>query len=149
MSCHFHILLFTVVVNIYLIQKNGDELVTLDVTSNGQLFAKCQATDYHCWGKSLSNYNVLDFFVNTYKADIDAVDHRAAAEFDDGNDDLQCRRGRPRNDLTSIPPCRTTGLRILVSTCQYGVRFSGFTNRTDDLRRVLHCCNLEGTDVNI
>lgn len=42
----------------------------LDLNSTGQLFAKSQVTDYMCREDGLTNYNMLNFFVDTYEEDI-------------------------------------------------------------------------------
>lgn len=72
-------------------------MVNLGLASNGQIFAKCQVTDYCCRGDALSSYNVLDFFVDTYEGDIDQRD-RAAEELGDSEDVTFPRRVRPRNN---------------------------------------------------
>ena len=91
-----------------LLGQSGNDNVTLDVNSMGQIFAKCQVTDYRCRGEHLASYNMLDFFVNTYEEDIQRNNCRQLdAEDDDGDDgsennsdddeDLARKPGRPRN----------------------------------------------------
>lgn len=76
--------------------QGGDDMVTLDLDSSGQIFAKCQVTDYHSCGDALSAYNLLDFFVDTYEADIEPRDRNG----DDENpgDDTYQKVGRPHNE---------------------------------------------------
>ena len=73
--------------------------VTLDVNGNGKLFFKSQVTDYGLRGESLSTSNVMDFLVNTYKADIDKREKAIALAKDDETDVLQCpKRGKPLHE---------------------------------------------------
>jgi hypothetical protein len=80
--------------------------VTLDIDSVGQIFAKCQVTDYICRGEALASYNMLDFFVDTYEADISRAerDQNTGNNDDDDDsegsdmDDLGRKPGRPRHD---------------------------------------------------
>ncbi|TFY81855.1 hypothetical protein EWM64_g2158 [Hericium alpestre] len=45
--------------------EDGNDVVTLDSDSSGHLYTKCQMTDYGLRGDELSDYNVMEFFVNT------------------------------------------------------------------------------------
>lgn len=54
----------------YLWNQDGNDIVMLDLNSTGQLFAKSQVTDYMCREDGLTNYNMLNFFVDTYEEDI-------------------------------------------------------------------------------
>ena len=54
----------------YLWNQHGNDIVMLDLNSTGQLFAKSQVTDYMCREDGLTNYNMLNFFVDTYEEDI-------------------------------------------------------------------------------
>src|SRR6202041_652850 len=70
-------------------------MITLDVSSTGYVFAKCQVTDYHSRREALSDFNVLDFFVNTYEVDVGSG---ASMQNEDGEEsDLGRGPGRPRN----------------------------------------------------
>jgi hypothetical protein len=42
------------------------DIVDLDIRSAGQIFAKSQVADYIHRGTALEDYNILEFFVNTY-----------------------------------------------------------------------------------
>ena len=44
--------------------------MTLDIDSVGQIFTKCQVTDYTSWVEALSSNNMLNFFVDTYEANV-------------------------------------------------------------------------------
>jgi len=75
----------------------------LDVNGNRKLFFKSQVTDYTLRGESLSMSNVMDFFVNTYKADIDKrawqQEKANALAMDNETDVLQCpKRGKPLHE---------------------------------------------------
>ena len=81
--------------------KDGNDMVTLDLNSSGQLFAKSQVTDYMCRGESLANCNMLDFFVDTYEEDIPQKTRRSDNNLDSNdsdNDDGTVTSGRPRHD---------------------------------------------------
>jgi len=79
--------------------------VTLDVNGSGKLFIKSQVNDYALRGEALSTSNVMDFFVNTYEADIDKSSWKQATSTPamDNQVDLmrgprQRRRGRPLHE---------------------------------------------------
>ena len=57
------------------------------------MIVKSQTVDYQCRGTELGGYNLLDFFVDTYEAEITKADHEAEAL------DEEVRRGpgRPRH----------------------------------------------------
>ncbi|KAJ7431258.1 hypothetical protein B0H11DRAFT_2262212 [Mycena galericulata] len=46
--------------------EDGNDVVTLAINSTG-IFAKCQVSDYSARGEELADYNLVDFFVNTYE----------------------------------------------------------------------------------
>ncbi|KAJ6608326.1 hypothetical protein B0H10DRAFT_2303291 [Mycena sp. CBHHK59/15] len=48
--------------------QDRNDMVTLDLDSDGRLFAKCQVTDYRCCRHELTDWNMMDFFVHTYTA---------------------------------------------------------------------------------
>ena len=70
--------------------------MTLDIDSHGRIFAKCQVTDYRCRGDGLSGYNLLQFFVDTYKTDIETRDRKD--DEDDIDRDTHQGPGRSSND---------------------------------------------------
>ena len=70
--------------------------MTLDIDSHGRIFAKCQVTDYRCRGDGLSGYNLLQFFVDTYKTDIETRDRKD--DEDDIDRDTYRGPGCPCND---------------------------------------------------
>ena len=80
--------------------------MTLDISSAGQIFAKCQVTDYLCHGEALSECNMIDFVVDTYEVDILPRDkaeiytkRSEGWEADSDNEDVQvCRPGQPHHD---------------------------------------------------
>ena len=49
-------------------------MITLDVDSSRWIYAKSQMTDYICRGEELEDYNLLDYFTETYEAEIKARD---------------------------------------------------------------------------
>ena len=57
------------------------------------MFVKSQVVDYQCRGAELGAYNLLDFFVDTYEAEITKAD-REAALFDE---ESHRGPGRPRH----------------------------------------------------
>ena len=59
----------------------------------GQLIPKSQVVDYQYRGTELEDYNVLDFFVDTYETEITKADR----ERDLSEDDARRGPGRPRN----------------------------------------------------
>lgn len=71
----------------YLQNQDGNDIVTLDLNSAGQLFAKSQVTDYMCQGDGLANYNMLDFFVDTYEEDIPHCTRRSDGSSNSENSD--------------------------------------------------------------
>lgn len=96
--------------------------MTLDFSSSGQIFAKSQVTDYSCRGDALSDYNVLDFFVDTYEEEIRYNKHTI---IDNGNDirtssassDLplaehHITRGRPPNLRVQYHPQHPKASRV-------------------------------------
>lgn len=68
--------------------------VTLDIGSNGRVFARSQTRDYALRGPELESYSVWQFIKDTYEVDMTAADRRAAANPEDS------RRGpgRPQNE---------------------------------------------------
>ena len=44
------------------------ETVVMDVDSQGMVFAKSQVTDYCARGPQLENYNIIQFFTDTYES---------------------------------------------------------------------------------
>ena len=73
--------------------------MTLDTDTNRQIYPKCQTTNYMLHGKALNDYNIIEYFVNTYKDDVDCQDHN---QEDEENIDLMfdehCWPGRPQKE---------------------------------------------------
>lgn len=85
----------------YLWNQDGNDIVMLDLNSTGQLFAKSQVTDYMCWGDGLANYNMLNFFVDTYEEDIPHYTRCSDGSSDSENSDddrATAPQGRPCHD---------------------------------------------------
>ena len=84
-----------------------ENVVTLDVSSSGQMFAKSQITDYQCRGTELQEYNLVDFFTDTYEVEITRADRAAELV----SEDIHRGPGRPRNTrvryLTTHPKSAT------------------------------------------
>ena len=84
-----------------------DNIITLELSSSGQVIVKSQVVDYQHRGVGLEDYSVLDFFVETYETEITKTD-RMEELFDD---DAKRGPGRPRNPrvryLTSHPKSGT------------------------------------------
>lgn len=73
------------------IPQDGD-VITLELSNSGRLTVKSQVIDYQHRGAELEDYNILDFFVETYETEITRADREA----DSFEDDYR-GRGRPRN----------------------------------------------------
>jgi len=84
-----------------------DSVITLDVSNSGNMIVKSHVVDYQYRGVELEDYNVLDFFVDTYETELTRAD-RDAEMF---NEDVHRGPGRPRNPrvryLTSHPKSGT------------------------------------------
>ena len=74
-------------------QSSSDNIVTLDLSSSGQVILKSQVVDYQSRGSELQDYNLLDFFVDTYETEITRLDR----EKDLSGEDIYRGPGRPRN----------------------------------------------------
>lgn len=70
-----------------------DDIVTLEVSNSGKMIVKSQVVDYQYRGTELGGYNLLDFFVDTYEAEITKADCEAEA-FDE---EVHRGPGRPRH----------------------------------------------------
>lgn len=89
-------------------QNRAGETVTLDVGHNGAVHIQSQIVDYSCRGESLTEFNMLHFFMDTY-------DGRKTAnnlnKEEDGSDDHHTGPGRPRHErvpyLSMHPRCQT------------------------------------------
>ena len=71
-----------------------DDIITLDVSSSGRMFAKSQVADYQHRGTELQDYNLVDFFTDTYEAEITTADRQAELVV---SEDVHRGPGRPRN----------------------------------------------------
>ena len=92
---------FDVPMTIYVNFKDTNDVVELDLNSRGYVFARSQVMDYQNRGEELDQYNVLDFFVDTYEDDIDKKDRRS----DDSEDDDTIRHsGRLRHSCIRYLP---------------------------------------------
>ena len=80
----------------------------MDLDSNGVIFAKSQVTDYTARGIVLEEYNVIQFFTDTYEAPFQKYDRDNAVENTDfpnvDNKKEKLIRGRPRNDRVCYLP---------------------------------------------
>ncbi|PSR75070.1 hypothetical protein PHLCEN_2v9338, partial [Hermanssonia centrifuga] len=83
-------------------EPDKNEMITLQLNPGGQLYAKSQVTDYSLQGTALEDYDVHDFFTNTYEASMpkpptaDANDNRELSDSD--NEPVHpARRGRSPN----------------------------------------------------
>ena len=79
--------------------------MALDVNSSRKLFIKSQIMDYTLCGEVLSSFNVIDFLVNTYEADIANTSCQQEKDNDLATDDQtnlmqgsKWRWGRPLNE---------------------------------------------------
>ena len=70
-----------------------DDIVTLDISSSGRMFAKSQVTDYQHRGTELQGYNLVEFFTDTYETEITKADREAELV----SEDAHRGPGRPRN----------------------------------------------------
>ncbi|KAJ3511695.1 hypothetical protein NLJ89_g3948 [Agrocybe chaxingu] len=95
--------------------ENGDDILTLDINTAGKVYAKCQLTDYATRGEALTDWNIIEFFVNTYEEDIRTKTSDTTAgnqeedtsasrpvdteegSYDDGSRGPRVRRGRQPN----------------------------------------------------
>lgn len=57
------------------------------------MFAKSQVTDYRCCGSELQDFNLVDFFTDTYEVEITKADREAELV----SEDTHHGPGRPRN----------------------------------------------------
>ena len=77
-----------------------------DISSTGQIFAKCQVTDYLCHSEALSGCNMIVFFVDTYEVNILPCDkaktygnHNEGWESDSNDEDVHVHRpGQPHHE---------------------------------------------------
>jgi hypothetical protein len=51
-------------------KQDETNVLTLDIDSHGKIYAKSQVIDYIARGDELSDLNMLDYFVDTYEADL-------------------------------------------------------------------------------
>jgi hypothetical protein len=82
----------------YWIEQNDEDVVILDIDSEGKMFTKSQAMDYALRGDSLSEYNVYEFFVDTYEEQITGAGRTRA------NNPVQGFRGRPKHERIPYYP---------------------------------------------
>ncbi|GLB44644.1 putative G-quadruplex DNA unwinding [Lyophyllum shimeji] len=81
--------------------EEGNDVITLDFSSSGQLYAKCQFTDYSARGTALESMNLIDFFVNTYEDKLPKASTATEANDNDEDEDTSrrnIRRGRRPHD---------------------------------------------------
>ena len=67
--------------------QDSNELMTLDADSQGKIYPKCQSTDYMLQGESLSHCNIMEYFVDTYEANMEQHYMPCADGKDDDMDD--------------------------------------------------------------
>ena len=78
------------------IRKNGVDVAVLDVGADGKIFTKSQVIDYRFRDNELSEYNVLEFFTDTYEEPVTRRERLARLE-KESTDTLHSNRGRPKN----------------------------------------------------
>ncbi|KAJ3559079.1 hypothetical protein NM688_g560 [Phlebia brevispora] len=94
-------------------EEEATDLVTLCTRGDGRIYARSQISDYVCRGTELDEYNVLQFFKDTYeeygsrlsplpetRPESQAVDltlHEDEDEDEEDDNDSHRRRGRRRN----------------------------------------------------
>ncbi len=93
--------------------QHGNENVTLDVSSDGTIYAKSQLTDYVLRGEALAEYSIFRFMMDTYDSPVRRNEESTGA--DDAGDGAR-RPGRPRNTCSRYRephPCFKTKQRIV------------------------------------
>ena len=84
-----------------LLLKDTNDFVELDLNAQGCVFARSQVMDYELRGTELEQYNVLDFFLDTYEDNIDKQDRTP----DNGDkQDMSHLPGRPRHSRIRYHP---------------------------------------------
>ncbi len=56
-------------------ELQANDVVTLDLNSQGRLYGKSQITDYIFRGDDLADYNIVQYFTDTYESAKRADDH--------------------------------------------------------------------------
>ena len=72
--------------------------ITLEITPQGGMVPKNQVTDYITRGDALANYNIIQFFTNTYKSKI------WRTETDNDEDQDHIKRGHPKHKRVPYKP---------------------------------------------
>jgi|SRR5882762_10025141 len=121
----------------------------LETDLAGNIIKKCQVVDYCYCGEDLSDYNMVDFFVDTYETDLTAQERTQGKdvaveisddEDGDGSDDNEFprpqKRGRPANDRICYLPEHP-----LVKTKQCIKRSSGHNNLPNFIGRYFPRCD--------
>lgn len=87
--------------------------MTLGLDCNGALYPQSQIEDYRLRGRELENYNVLDFFVDTYEEDIHTSKCDINEESDAGVIELRGRPSQPQAMYSKEHPRRTWRQRVI------------------------------------
>ena len=72
--------------------------ITLEITSQGGIVLKNQVTNYITHGDALADYNIIQFFTNTYESKI------WRTETDNNEDQDHIKRGHPKYKRVSYKP---------------------------------------------
>ncbi|KAJ3912168.1 hypothetical protein F5877DRAFT_85107 [Lentinula edodes] len=84
--------------------EDGNDMISLELDSDGKIYSKSQVTDYRCHGTGLEKYHVLDFFVDTWENDIHgAYQTKAAHSSEDGEQEHSGDNAEENDDLSRHP----------------------------------------------
>ena len=72
--------------------------ITLEITPQGGMVLKNQVTNYITHGDALADYNIIQFFTNTYKSKIQQT------ETDNDKDQDHIKRGHPKYKCVPYKP---------------------------------------------
>ncbi len=124
--------------------QDGNENVTLDLSSAGNLFAKSQLTDYVLRGEELASFSVFRFIRDSYDANVRGSEPSKPAM----HEDATRRPGRPRHQRARyLPahPCARTKQRVLRASghrCLVNVVGRWFVRCDDPDVRDTYCASM-------
>ncbi|THG93156.1 hypothetical protein EW026_g8002 [Hermanssonia centrifuga] len=140
-------------------QQDSDDMITLEINTDGQLHMKSQVVDYQYRGPELSTYNVHDFFTDTYETTLSMrtppcprasssthVDDELIDSEDDEAD--QHRAGRDYNVRAKYQPphpCAGSKQRVVRTPLHRNVvNYAGqfFPSRHDPTTYPFYCASL-------
>ena len=81
--------------------------MTLDTDGREKLFTQCQVTDYRLCGEALADWNIIEYFINSYEANIDLKSKTINNQLDDEELDLDRaprQRGWPHQECVQYLP---------------------------------------------